>query len=72
MNLSKQQQKVYNYLKDRGHCTARELIMDCNTNYPSCLIRDLKAKGIKIDTEPIKGVNYEMYVLKEELTLFNT
>ena len=68
MKLSIQQQKVYGYLLTHRQATAREIIQF--TNYPSCLIRDLKAKGIEIDTVPIEGKNYDMYVLKQkELTL---
>ena len=65
-----QQKRAYDLLKQRGKVTGRELIFECGTNYPSCLIRDLRNKGIEIDTEPIPGKNYEMYVLKEELKLF--
>ena len=61
MKLSNQQQKVYDLLLKKGHATAREIIRF--TNYPSCLIRDLKYKGIKIATEPIKNKNYCNYIL---------
>lgn len=68
MKLSKQEQKIYDYIVARGKATAREIIQF--TNYPSSKIRDLRAKGIEIETVPIEGVNYDMYVLKFKETLF--
>lgn len=65
MKLSKQQEKVYNFLLEKKRATAREIISF--TNYPSCIIRDLKSKGIKIDTEPIEGKNYRNYILMDAL-----
>ena len=60
--LSKQEQKIYDYLLERGQATAREIINF--TNYPSSKIRDLKKKGIDIETVPTDK-NWDMYVLKE-------
>lgn len=68
MKLSKQQQRVYDLLK-QGRTTAREIIFKCGTNYLSCIIRDLKEKGISINTTPIKGENYEFYELEPEYEL---
>jgi len=62
--LSKQEQRIYNYLLERGQATAREIINF--TNYPSSKIRDLREKGIDIETVPLTGVNYDMYVLKDK------
>ena len=62
--LSKQEQRIYNYLLERGQATAREIINF--TNYPSSKIRDLREKGIDIETVPLNGVNYDMYVLKDK------
>ena len=62
--LSKQEQRIYNYLLERGQATAREIINF--TNYPSSKIRDLREKGIDIETVPLNGVNYYMYVLKDK------
>ena len=62
--LSKQEQKIYDYLLERGQATAREIINF--TNYPSSKIRDLREKGIDIETVPLNGVNYDMYVLKDK------
>jgi len=60
--LSKQEQRIYDYLLERGQATAREIINF--TNYPSSKIRDLKKKGIDIETVPTDK-NWDMYVLKE-------
>ena len=61
MKLSKQQQRGYNLLWSKKLVTARELTEI--TNYPSCLIRDLRKKGIEIKTQPVEGVNWEAYEL---------
>ncbi len=60
MKLSKQEQRIYNLLLERPR-TARELILEGGTNYPSSKIRDLKAKGIKIETKSIPNKNYDYY-----------
>ena len=70
IGLKGQQKKAYELLMRKGKTTGRELIFECGTNYPSCLIRDLRNKGIRIDTESIPNKNYELYVLREELKLF--
>ena len=64
MNLSKQETRIYNLLQERGSVTAREIILECGTNYPSSKIRDLKRKGLNIKTEPIPNKNYELYRLE--------
>ena len=69
IGLKGQQKKAYELLQRKGKTTGRELIFECGTNYPSCLIRDLRNKGIEIENESIPGKNYELYVLKE-LKLF--
>lgn len=63
MKLSNQEKRIYNYLLEHHKATAREIIQF--TNYPSSKIRDLKKKGIKIETVPIPGRNFEEYVLAE-------
>ncbi len=62
--LSKQQSKVFNILNRPQGATAREIIEV--TNYPSSLIRDLKSKGVKIDSEPIPDKNYIRYFLVKD------
>ena len=64
MNLIGQQKKVYDYLLKHGEATVRELFIF--TNYPTCIIRDLREKGIKIYTVPNPNVNYEKYVLENQ------
>lgn len=61
MKLSKQQRKVYDYLSAHERATAREIIYNCGTNYPSSLVRDLRKKGAKILTIP--GKEYDTYQL---------
>lgn len=63
MKLSKQEQRIYNLLKERPR-TAREIIYEGGTNYPSSKIRDLKKKGLNIITKPIPNENYNLYELK--------
>lgn len=63
MKLSRQQQAVYNYIREHGRATVRELFP--YTNYPTCIIRDLKKKGINIITKPIPNKNYEAYELAQ-------
>lgn len=63
MKLSKQEQRIYNLLKERPR-TAREIIYGGGTNYPSSKIRDLKKKGLNIITKPIPNENYNLYELK--------
>ena len=62
MKLSEQQRKVFYYLLDHGRATVRELLPI--TNYPTCLIRDLKKKGIKIDKVAVPDTNYVEYFLE--------
>jgi len=62
MKLSKQEQRIYNLLKERPR-TAREIIYEGGTNYPSSKIRDLKKKGLNIITKPIPSKNYNLYEL---------
>ena len=66
--LSEQEQKIYSLLLERGEATARDIIKF--TNYPSSKVRDLKKKGIDIETVPIEGVNFDKYVLKERQLSF--
>ena len=63
MKLSTQQLKVYLYLKIYGKATVRELLPI--TNYPTCIIRDLKKKGINITPHPLEDKNYIEYRLEE-------
>ena len=63
MKLSKQEQRIYNLLVERPR-TARELILEGGTNYPSSKIRDLKAKGLNIITKSIPNKNYDYYELQ--------
>ena len=60
--LSEQEQRIYNYLLIRGEATAREIIQF--TNYPSSKVRDLREKGIDIETVPTDK-NWDIYVLKD-------
>lgn len=62
MKLSKQEQRIYNLLKERPR-TAREIIYEGGTNYPSSKIRDLKKKGLNIITKPVPNGNYNLYEL---------
>lgn len=64
MKLSKQEQRIYNLLLERPR-TARELILEGGTNYPSSKIIDLKAKGIKIETKSIPNKNYGYYEIAQ-------
>ena len=63
MKLSKQQQAVFNYIHEHGKATVRELLQF--TNYPTSLVRDLKAKGIKIETKSIPNKNYDYYEIAQ-------
>lgn len=62
--LSKQEQVIFDLLKEKPR-TAREIIYYGGTNYPSSKVRDLKSKGIKIETVPQEGKNYDIYRLAE-------
>lgn len=64
MKLSKQEQVIFDLLKEKPR-TAREIIYYGGTNYASCKIRDLRQKGIKIETVPQEGKNYDIYRLAE-------
>lgn len=63
MKLSRQQQAVYNYLREHKQATVRELLP--YTNYPTSLIRDLKKKGIGIIKGSVPNKNYDYYELAQ-------
>ena len=63
MNLSRQQQAVFNYIREHGTATVRELFP--YTNYPTCIIRDLKKKGINIIRKSIPNKNYDDYEIAQ-------
>ena len=64
MKLSKQEQRIYNLLKEKPR-TAREIIYEGGTNYPSSKVRDLRGKGINITSKPVPNTNYEIYEVIE-------
>ena len=51
-------------LKQKGFITGREIIMQCSSNYPMDIIRDLKRNGINLDKEKSDS-NYYIYRLAE-------
>ena len=63
MKLSRQQQAVFNYIREHGTATVRELLV--YSNYPTSIVRDLKKKGVNIIRESIPNKNYDYYRLAE-------
>lgn len=61
--LSKQQQKVYDYIATHNGATVRELLN--YTNYPTSVVRDIKAKGFEIKDKPVPNTNYIEYYIPE-------
>jgi len=44
MNASKQQQIIFNYLKENGKATVRDLFIKCNINSPTKRLSELNKK----------------------------
>ena len=63
MNLSRQQQAVFNYIREHNGATVRELLG--YSNYPTCVVRDLKKKGINIIRKSIPNKNYDYYEIAQ-------
>jgi len=63
MKLSRQQQMIFNYIREHGTATVRELLP--YSNYPTSIVRDLKKKGINIIRKSIPNKNYDYYEIAQ-------
>lgn len=72
MNLTPQERKVYEYIRDHRGCTTHDITRDTFVQKPCARISDLRAKGVGIET--IGQVKYpgtrafERYALSKPLT----
>ena len=58
MKLAKQEQKVFNYIRDKRGCTTRDIQRDLLIECPSARITGLRSKGVAVRTnrpEEISG-----------------
>jgi hypothetical protein len=69
MNLTKQERKVYDYIRRHRGCTTRDIIRDTYVTCPSGRITEMRSKGVPIvsighrkytDARP-----FEMYAIEE-------